>query len=79
MGRSQELEGLNTLPELFDASSAKYAGSEALREFDRAGNRWVSHTYAEVAERVLAWRRAYAALGTRTAVFSSSLPCRISH
>lgn len=65
MGRSQELEGLNTLPELFDASSAKYAGSEALREFDRAGNRWVSHTYAEVAERVLAWRRAYAALGLK--------------
>lgn len=63
MGRSQELRGLETIPQLIDNSIAKHPKAEALREFNRTTNRWESLSYAELGERILAWRRAYAALG----------------
>lgn len=63
MGRSNELEGLHTLPELLRQTAHKTPRAEALREFDRVQKVWKSLTYAELVERIEVWRRAYAATG----------------
>ena len=63
MGRSNELQGLETLPELLNRSVAVYRDSEALRYFDRATGAWKSLTYAQTGALVEHWRRAFAALG----------------
>lgn len=66
MGRSSELDGLTTLPELLEQSILKNGDREALRQFDRASGKWESWTYRELGEHVAAWRRAYAALGLKS-------------
>lgn len=63
MGRSSELDGLTTLPELMRRSLEKYSSREALREFDRREGAWESLTYEALGRRIDAWRRAYAAMG----------------
>ena len=65
MGRSSELDGLTTLPELLMQSIQKNGDREALRQYDRATGKWESWTYKELGEHVLAWRRAFAAMGLK--------------
>ena len=65
MGRSNELDGLTTLPELLEHSVSAWGDKEALRQFDRSSNTWESWTYRELGEHVLEWRRAFAAMGLR--------------
>jgi long-chain acyl-CoA synthetase len=36
---------------------------EALREFDKSVKKWISYSYREVADTVLAWRKSFARLG----------------
>ena len=80
MGRSQELQGLQTITELVDNSIAKNPQAEALREFDRNTGCWVSISYAELGKRILAWRRSYSALklspGERVAIL---MPNGVDH
>ena len=45
MGRSSELDGLTTLPELLMQSIQKNGDREALRQYDRATGKWESWTY----------------------------------
>ena len=47
MGRSSELDGLTTLPELLMQSIQKNGDREALRQYDRATGKWESWTYKE--------------------------------
>ena len=54
MGRSSELDGLTTLPELLMQSIQKNGDREALRQYDRATGKWESWTYKELGEHVLA-------------------------
>ena len=61
MSRPSELDGLTTIPEVLANSIEKFGGREALRQYDRAENIWKSLTYSELGQKVLAWRRAYAA------------------
>lgn len=63
MGRSSELDGLTTLPELLVHSIRKWGDREALRQYDRASSKWESWSYAELGRHVEQWRRAYCALG----------------
>lgn len=63
MDRSNELNGKNTLPELFFSACKMWGSKEALREYDRKSAAWQSVSYTQLAHRVDAWRRAYAALG----------------
>ncbi len=63
MGRSNELEGLKTLPELLHSSIEKNQNSEALREFSRSEGVWKSWTYRELGAKVLDWRRALSKIG----------------
>ena len=65
MGRSSELDGLTTLPELLMQSIQKNGDREALRQYDRETGKWESWTYKELGEHVLAWRRAFAAMGLK--------------
>ncbi len=65
MGRSSELDGLTTLPELLAGSIEKYDELEALRQYNRAANAWDSLTYRDLGEQVLTWRRAFAASNLR--------------
>lgn len=65
MGRSNELDGLTTLPELLEHSVSAWGDKEALRQFDRSSNTWESWTYRVLGEHVLEWRRAFAAMGLR--------------
>ena len=65
MGRSSELDGLTTLPELLTHSIRKWGDREALRQFDRSSSTWESWSYKELGEHVLEWRRAYEAMGLR--------------
>lgn len=65
MGRSNELDGLTTLPELLDHSIQIWGEKEALRQFNRTSNQWESWTYSELGEHVLEWRRAFAAMGLK--------------
>jgi len=44
MGRSSELDGLTTLPELLMQSIQKNGDREALRQYDRATGKWESWT-----------------------------------
>lgn len=67
MGRSNELQGLETLPELLNRSIVVYRDAEALRYFDRAESAWKSLTYGETGALVEQWRRAFAALGLERA------------
>ena len=65
MGRSSELDGLTTLPELLTHSIRKWGDREALRQFDRSSSTWESWSYKELGEHVLEWRRAYEVMGLR--------------
>ena len=65
MGRSSELDGLTTLPELLVHSIRKWGDREALRQYDRATSKWESWSYAELGRHVEQWRRAYCALGLK--------------
>mgnify|MGYP000228471253 FL=1 len=65
MGRSSELDGLTTLPELLTHSIRKWGDREALRQFDRSSSTWGSWSYKELGEHVLEWRRAYEVMGLR--------------
>ena len=58
MGRSSELDGLTTLPELLNRSIETYTDREALRQYDRKANLWKSVSYRE-----LRWRHAWQASG----------------
>ncbi|MDO5530374.1 long-chain fatty acid--CoA ligase [Sutterella sp.] len=65
MGRSSELDGLTTLPELLEHSIRRWGDKEALRQYDRPSSKWESWTYGELGEHVLEWRRGFAAMGLR--------------
>ena len=53
MGRSSELDGLTTLPELLMQSIQKNGDREALRQYDRATGKWESWTYKELGAELL--------------------------
>lgn len=66
------LRKARVLPDLI-ANRAKAApDDEALRQFDRKTNQWVSTSFRELSEKILAWRKAFASLklarGTRVAI-----------
>lgn len=63
MGRSSELDGLTTLPELLNRSIETYADREALRQYDREANLWKSVSYRELGDEVARWRHAWQASG----------------
>ncbi|MBM6703040.1 long-chain fatty acid--CoA ligase [Sutterella massiliensis] len=63
MGRSSELDGLTTLPELLNRSIETYADREALRQYDRKANLWKSVSYRELGDEVARWRHAWQASG----------------
>lgn len=63
MDRAQELNGKNTLPELLFSACKTWGPREALREYDRKSAQWQSVSYSQLANRVDAWRRSFAALG----------------
>lgn len=75
-----DLDGIDTLPGLFENSLKLYASHEALRQFDRSSNQWVSLTYKELGEKIRAWRQAYARMGlkkgTRVAIL---MPNSVDH
>lgn len=60
MGRSDELDGLDTISNLIKHSFATYSDKEALKQFDRTSGRWTGLSYAELEAKVTAWRKAYA-------------------
>ena len=64
------LRTARVLPDLIN--NRVKAGPEALRQFDRKANKWISYTFRELADRILAWRKAFAALklarGARVAI-----------
>ena len=63
MGRSSELDGLTTLPELLNRSIETYTDREALRQYDRKANLWKSVSYRELGDEVARWRHAWQASG----------------
>ena len=63
MGRSSELDGLTTLPELLGNSIEKYADREALRQYDRKTNLWESISYRTLGDLIERWRRAWCQAG----------------
>lgn len=65
MGRHTELDGLHTLPELINNSIERFGDHEALREFDRKTNTWMSVDYETLGEQILLWRKAFAKLGLK--------------
>ena len=66
MDRAQELNGKNTLPELLFSACKTWGPREALREYDRKSAQWQSVSYSQLATRIDAWRRSFAALGLET-------------
>ncbi len=77
---SFNLDACTTLPELLENSISLYADREALRQYDKAKNSWISLTYAELGCKVEQWRRAYQAMnlkpGTRVAIL---MPNGVDH
>lgn len=63
MGRSSELDGLTTLPELLTSSIEKYSEKEALRQYDRKENLWKSVSYQALGEMIRKWRHAWLRTG----------------
>ena len=63
MGRSSELDGLTTLPELLTSSIEKYSEKEALRQYDRKENLWKSVSYQALGEMIQKWRHAWLCTG----------------
>ena len=45
---SYDLDAIHTLPGLFENSLKLYSSQEAIRQFDRATNQWVSYSYKEL-------------------------------
>ena len=66
------LRTARVLPDLIANRVKAAPDDEALRQFDRKANKWVSYSFKELADRILAWRKAFAALklakGTRVAI-----------
>jgi long-chain acyl-CoA synthetase len=71
-GGASGLMDLTTLGELFAWRVAQTPDGEAYRQFDPAGAKWVSYSWAETARQVAAWQRGLAALrlesGARVAI-----------
>ena len=69
---SYDLDAIHTLPGLFENSLKLYSSQEAIRQFDRATNQWVSYSYKELGNKILAWRKSFAqkglARGTHVAI-----------
>ena len=63
--RARALDGLTTLCEFFQNRVCKGPSDEALREFNKSTKEWVSVTYSELGEKVLSWRKAFAALNLK--------------
>jgi long-chain acyl-CoA synthetase len=61
--RAQALESLSTLCEFFQNRVRLAPDDEALREFDKSVKKWISYSYRDVSDAVLAWRRSFARLG----------------
>lgn len=66
------LRTARVLPDLIANRMKAAPDDEALRQFDRKADKWVSYSFKELADRILAWRKAFAALklakGTRVAI-----------
>lgn len=66
------LRTARVLPDLITNRMKAAPDDEALRQFDRKADKWVSYSFKELADRILAWRKAFAALklakGTRVAI-----------
>lgn len=77
---SYDLDAIHTLPGLFENSLKLYSSQEAIRQFDRATNQWVSYSYKELGNKILAWRKSFAqkglARGTHVAIL---MPNCIDH
>ncbi len=77
---SYDLSSLHTLPALMENSLALFSNREALRQFDREQNRWISYSYQELGQKILAWRKALASMnltrGTRIAIL---MPNGVDH
>ena len=58
-----DLSAFHTLTELMRNSIRKYAGLEALRQYNRGTKSWESRTYKDVGEGILAWQKSLCALG----------------
>lgn len=65
MGRSEELDGLETISNLIKHSFSTYPDKEALKQFDRTAGNWIGLSYAKLEAKVEAWRRAYAFRGLK--------------
>ena len=61
--RFEELKKLPTLDRYVFMRAEKAPYAEALRQFDRRTNSWERISYRDLAERITAWRRAFARLG----------------
>jgi long-chain acyl-CoA synthetase len=59
---TNDIQDVQTLAELFAWRVAKSPGAEAYREFDAAGQRWQSTSWAEAGARAGTWRAALGAL-----------------
>ncbi len=57
--RALALESLSTLCDFFQYQVRQSPDAEALREFSKAANAWISYTYAEVAKKIRRWQCAF--------------------
>ncbi len=75
-----DLDHVDTLPGLFENSLKLYSAQEALRQFDRSTNQWISYSYSELGKRITAWRRAFAQMGlARGSRIAILMPNSVDH
>lgn len=60
--RAKALDQLKTLCEFLQNRVIKGPAEEALREFNKSTRQWVSVTYKELSQKILAWQKAFASI-----------------
>lgn len=55
----------NVLPDFLNLRSKQFPDKTAYRQYNRATKKWTKYSFALIAEKVLHWRRALAALGLK--------------
>ena len=56
------VDDFRTIPEMLRRTVAVWPEREAFRQFDHAENRWISVTWKDYGDKVMRWRRAFAAM-----------------